>query len=367
MKQITTYIPFWQELLEHKSGFSDMEIHQNIAKLYVNAVMDYEKTISYETGMDCCQKALEHIRKSYTASRESNDNRRQYEESIMPEGNCLEVCGATPGDPFLIEADIYFWMGYLCKKHGDNLLAYSYLTHAERMCRVSKIKNYHDVILGESELTDEDIDCEPENTGERCLYNWITTELNEVVSYIDLKSIDKNLPSKEFLYNTSWDEGADTLRPLIEHYQKLIERKDFYIYSEKRCYQILTELYLSYYYMQENISDRESLLEVAVGIFEKSLTASPFNTEKREDTIPDPWFFRIDGVTLKANMLNDDLCSEEHEVMLWADYYDVLKQKGQVQASDYAKEHAEFLDRIYFFERQNYTFEEGDWEFIYGQ
>ena len=83
-----------------------MEIHQNIAKLYVNVVMDYEKTISYETGMDCCQKALEHIRKSYTASMESNDNRRKYEESIMPEGNYLEVCGATPGDPFLIEADI---------------------------------------------------------------------------------------------------------------------------------------------------------------------------------------------------------------------------------------------------------------------
>ena len=119
--------------------------------------------------------------------------------------------------------------------------------------------------------------------------------------------------------------------------------------------------------MQENISDRESLLEVAIGIFEKSLTASPFNTEKREDTILDPWFFRIDGVTQNANKLNDDLCSEEHEVILWADYYDVLKQKGQIQASDYAKEHAELLDRIYFFESQNYTFEKGDWEFIYGQ
>ena len=119
--------------------------------------------------------------------------------------------------------------------------------------------------------------------------------------------------------------------------------------------------------MQENISDRESLLEVAIGIFEKSLTASPFNTEKREDTTLDPWFFRIDGVTQNANKLNDDLCSEEHEVILWADYYDVLKQKGQVQASDYAKEHAELLDRIYFFESQNYTFEKGDWEFIYGK
>ena len=64
----------------------------------------------------------------------------------MPEGNCLEVCGATPGNPIFIEADIYFWMGHLCKKHGDNLLAYSYLTHAERMCRVSKIKDYHHIL-----------------------------------------------------------------------------------------------------------------------------------------------------------------------------------------------------------------------------
>lgn len=86
---------------------------------------------------------------------------------------------------------------------------------------MQSIKNYHDIILGESEITDEDIDYEPENAGERCLYNWITKDLNEVVSYIDLKSIDKNLPSKEFLHNTYWDVGAETLRPLIEHYQKL--------------------------------------------------------------------------------------------------------------------------------------------------
>ena len=87
MKQITTYIPFWQELLEHKSGFSDMEIHQNIAKLYVNTVMDNEKIISYEVGMDCCQKALEHIRKSYTASRQSNDKHRKYKKRIKTETN----------------------------------------------------------------------------------------------------------------------------------------------------------------------------------------------------------------------------------------------------------------------------------------
>ena len=171
-----------------------------------------------------------------------------------------------------------------------------------------------------------------------------------------MSHFNRNTPSDEFLLQYTWHYNpVDDIKLFVEHWRGMITRRDFYIFSEQQCYLILLEFYF-FYWVQLTFEEKERLLDVILGLIDKVICASPDNTELKEDTLMNPWVICADdGRTFNAYQRPKSV--ENQEVRYWALMSDLYRQPvhGKERESLYSKMHAEFLDRVYFFDTKEYA------------
>ena len=333
---------------------SDRRIHQGLCVLHLEYAREFFCEKDFDSAWTHTSKALEHIRISYTASRESGEECEM--EQIIPEGydeSPFIGCWNNPGYPYLIEADVWLEKARICMKKKNWIAANGCIQHAESFCKVTTRNDYDNILDGIPECYPDDCiqDCP-----ERIIYYEIKRERKEIMEHVDVSLFNRNTPSDEFLLQYTWHYNpVDDIKLFVEHWRGMITRRDFYIFSEQQCYLILLEFYF-FYWVQLTFEEKERLLDVILGLIDKVICASPDNTELKEDTLMNPWVICADdGRTFNAYQRPKSV--ENQEVRYWALMSDLYRQPvhGKERESLYSKMHAEFLDGVYFFDTKEYA------------
>lgn len=347
-------ITFLEKLLAFKGERynSDQHIHLGLCIEHLHYGRELHDQRSLHDALEHIDKALEHIRLSYSASHESGEECEL--ELIVPEGfkvNPLNECWLHPGYPYLVEADIWLEKARLCMDVKECEAAYGYILHAENYCKITQREFYKDMLdlCVDSHFIDE-ID----GVNEGIIYNRIIEEKEEILKHIDLSEFNKNTPSDNFLLEYTWKfTPEEDIKLIVAHWQNMITRRDFHIFSKQQCYLILLEFYF-FYWHQLNCEERETLLNIIFACIDKAICASPINTERNDDTCLDPWVIHTDdGQIINAYKQPQDI--EHQEVCYWARKADFLSNYNRESESMFARMHAEFLDRIFFFDTKDYA------------
>lgn len=355
LEKIATHekcIEYLNKLLEFKGEkhLSDEKIHQGLCIQYLDyaRLLQAEKNIS--SAWEFISKALEHIRQSYTSSREGGNECEL--ECCVPEG--YDECWNNPGYPYLIEADVWLEKARICMKKDNWTEAYGYIQHAEQYCKVTTREYYDEILDGIPEVYYEGV---ISDSPAQIIYKEIIHEKDKIRKHVDPKTFNKNMPSDDFLLQYNWSYvPQEDVKPIVEHWQNMIRRKDFHIFSEQQCYLILLEFY-SFYRLQLNFNEKENLLTVIILYIDKAICASPINTIANENSLEDPWVIHTDdGKTINAYKKPKTV--EKMEVCYWAWKADLLRfpNCGRERESMYARMHVGFLERIYFFDTKEYVF-----------
>ena len=136
----------------------------------------------------------------------------------------------------------------------------------------------------------------------------------------------------------------------------MIMRHDFHIFSQRQCYLILLEFYFFYWSQLSSADERTTLLTIILDCIDKAIAASSVNTELTDSTLMDPWLIHTeDGRTIYAYKKPDSV--EYMEVCYWAWKEDLYQDSifSHQQEATLSRKHAEFLDRIYFFDTKDYA------------
>lgn len=334
---------------------SDQHIHLGlcIEHLYYGRELHYQRSL-FE-AWEHTDKSLEHIRLSYTASRESGEECEL--ERIVPEGleiNPLSECWSHPCYPYLVEADVWCEKARLCVDSKNWIEAYYYILHAENFVKITKREFYSDVLC--LSVNPHFVDEIQGDADEEILYNWIIQEKEKILKHIEPSEFNKNTPSDDFLLEYTWCfDPEEDVEPIVEHWQNMIMRCDFHIFSEQQCYLILLEFYFFYWY-QIDWTRKKGLLEIILDCIDKAICASPINTDKTDDTLLDPWVIHTDDGRI-INAYKKPESVEHMEVCYWAWKADYLSNPvyNSERESLFARMHAEFLDRIYFLDTKDYA------------
>ena len=210
---------------------------------------------------DHVEKALYHVRQSYTASHEK-DKMCELEKSLPNGWDAYDLTRY----PFFLEPDVWAEKAKLCMDQENWNAAYGCICHAEEMCKVATRKHYHEILDGipftsvekESDVM-ERIDKDGNvwiggDYGEWITYENVTFYKDEILEHIDVKAFNKNTPSEEFLLQYHWSfEPSEDVKLIVEHWQNMIMRRDFHIFSQRQCYLILMEFYFFYWFTRQAI------------------------------------------------------------------------------------------------------------------
>ncbi|MBQ0090581.1 MAG: hypothetical protein KBT27_14745 [Prevotellaceae bacterium] len=351
----TECIEYLNNLLAFKGNryLSDQDIHRGLCNQYLNYARFLWKKEKAETMWELTSKALEHIRLSYTSSRESGEE--CVLECCVPDGynSLLELYSDNPGYPYLIEADVWLEKARICMKRKDWIAAYGCIQHAENFCKVTTRKNYDNILDGIPECYPDDCiqDCP-----ERIIYEEIKRERKEIMDHVDVTLFNQNTPSDDFLIQYTWSFTIDEdVKLIVAHWQDMISRHDFHIFSEQQCYMILLEFYLFYWFLL-NFEEKEQLSKIILECIDRAIWASPVNTAPKEDTVLNPWIIHTDdGRIISAYRKPKSVENMEvHYWMLRSELYR-FPFYGKERESVFSEMHARFLDRIYFFDTKEYA------------
>ena len=346
-------ITFLEELLAFKGERynSDQHIHLGLCIEHICYAEELQEQKSLHEAMEHIDKALEHIRLSYTASQESGakcELERNLPDEVV---DTLLECWLHPSYPYFVEAGIWLEKACLCMNMKEWEAACGYIIHAENFCKITQREFYKDVLAlcVDPHFADQ-IDCEDE----KIVYNYIIEEKEEILKHINPSEFNKNTPSDDFLEKYTWSfDPEDDAKPIVAHWQNMIMRRDFHIFSEQQCYLILLHFYF-FYWHQLNCEQRDTLLNIITDCIDKAICASPINTGKTDYTLLDPWVIHTDdGRIINAYKKPESI--EHMEVFYWAWKADFLSNYNRERESMFARMHAEFLDRIYFFDTKDYA------------
>lgn len=352
----TECIDYLNNLLAFKGcrHLSDQDIHRGLCVQYLKYARCLWKEEKVNRMWELTSKALEHIRLSYTSSRERGEE--CILECCVPDeyDSLLELYSDNPGYPYLIEADVWLEKARIYMKRKNWIAAYGCIQHAENFCKVTKRKNYGNILDGIPECYPDDCiqDCH-----ERIIYEEIKRDRKEIMEHVDVTLFNQNTPSDDFLLQYTWSFTIDEdVKLIVAHWQDMIFRGDFHIFSEQQCYMILLEFYLFYWFLL-NFEEKKELSEIILECIDHAIWASPVNTEPKENTLLNPWIIHTDdGRIISAYKKPKSV--ENLEVRYWMLRSGLYKLPiyGKERESVFSEKHAKFLDRIYFFDTKTYVF-----------
>ena len=351
----TECIDYLNNLLTFKGCryLSDQDIHRGLCVQYLKYARCLWKEEKVNMMWKLTSKALEHIRLSYTSSRERG--KECVLECCIPNGydSLLELCSDNPGYPYLIEADVWLEKARICLKGENWIAAYGCIRHAENFCKVTTRKDYDNILDGIPECYPDDCiqDCP-----ERVIYDEIKRESKEILKHVDVTLFNRNTPWDYFLLQYTWSFALDEdLKLIVAHWQDMIFRGDFHIFSEQQCYMILLEFYL-FYWLLLKFEEKKGLSEIILECIDHAICASSVNTEPKEDTLMNPWVIYADDGRI-INAYRKPISVENLEVRYWMLMSDLYRLPiyGRERESLYSGMHAKFLDRIYFFDTKEYA------------
>lgn len=359
-------IEYLNELLAFKGEreLSDSEIHSALSMHHLEYAQSLREGRKLDDSLDHVEKALYHVRQSYITSYEKGEL-CELEKSLPNGWDAYEFTRY----PFFLETDVWAEKADLYVELENWNAAYGCICHAEEMCKVATRKHYHEILDGipfsyEEKENDvmEHIDEDGSvfiwgDYGEWITYKKVTFYKDKILEHIDTSLFNKNTPSDEFLLQYHWGfEPSEDVKPIVEHWQNMIMRHDFHIFSQRQCYLILLEFYFFYWFKLNSTDERTILLAIILDCIDKAITASPVNTELTDDTLMDPWLIRTeDGRTINAYKKPESV--EHMEVCYWAWRADLYRDSVFVNQREamLSRKHAEFLDRIYFFDTKDYS------------
>ena len=351
MASKTEYIDYLNNLLAFKGCryLSDQDIHRGLCVQYLKYARSLWKEGKSCTMWELTSKALEHIRLSYTSLKERGSECAQ--ECCVPNGydSLIELCSDNPGYPYLIEADVWLEKARICMIDNKWIAAHGCIQHADSFCKVTTRKDYDNILDGIPECYPDDCiqDCH-----ERIIYNEIQRERKEIMKHIEVTLFNRNTPSTDFLLQYSCHPTTDEdIKLIVGHWQDIITRRDFHIFSEQQCYLILLEFYY-FYWLRLTYEEKKCLMEIFLECIDKVICSSPVNTEQNERTLMDPWIVHTkDDKTINAYLEPESV--ENQEIRYWSLMSDMYQQFDREKESMLSRMHAEFLERIYFFDTKN--------------
>ena len=359
-------IEYLNELLTFKGEreLSDSEIHSALSMHHLEYAQSLREGRKFSEAFDQVEEALYHVRQSYITSYEKGEL-CDLEKSLPNGWNAYELTRY----PFFLETDVWAEKAKLCMDMENWNAAYGFICHAEEMCKVATRKHYHEILDGipfTSEEKESDVMEHIDEDGSVFIWGdygeWITCKnvtsyKDKILEHIDTSLFNKNTPSDEFLLQYHWSfEPSEDVKPIVEHWQNMIMRHDFHIFSQRQCYLILLEFYFFYWFQLSSADERTTLLTIILDCIDKAIAASSVNTELTDSTLMDPWLIHTeDGRTIYAYKKPDSV--EYMEVCYWA-WKEALYQDSifsHQQEATLSRKHAEFLDRIYFFDTKDYA------------
>lgn len=359
-------IEYLNELLTFKGEreLSDSEIHSALSMHHLEYARSLREGRKYSEAFDQVEEALYHVRQSYITSYEKGEL-CDLKKSLPNGWDAYQLTRY----PFFLETDIWAEKANLYVELENWNAAFGCICHAEEMCKVATRKHYHELLNGipfTSEEKESDVMEHIDEDGNVLIWGdygaWITYKnvtfhKDKILKHIDTSMFDKNTPSDEFLlqYHWAFEPSAD-VKPIVEHWQNMIMRHDFHIFSQRQCYLILLEFYFFYWFKLNSTDERTTLLAIILDCIDKAITASTVNTELTDDTLMDPWLIHTeDGRTIHAYKKPESV--EHMEVCYWAWRADLYRDSVFVNQREamLSRKHAEFLDRIYFFDTKDYS------------
>lgn len=359
-------IEYLNELLTFKGEreLSDSEIHSALSMHHLEYAQSLREGRKLDDALDHVEIALYHVRQSYIASHEKGKI-CDLEESVPTGWDAYELTRY----PFFLETDVWAEKANLYVELENWNAAYGCICHAEEMCKVATRKYYHEILNGipfTSEEKESDVMEHIDEDGNVLIWGdyraWITYKnvtfhKDKILKHIDTSMFNKNTPSDEFLLQYHWGfEPSENVKPIVEHWQNMIMRHDFHIFSQRQCYLILLEFYFFYWFQLSSADERTTLMTIILDCIDKAIAASSVNTELTDNTLMDPWLIHTeDGRTIYAYKKPDSV--EYMEVCYWAWKEDLYQDSifSHQQEATLSRKHAEFLDRIYFFDTKDYA------------
>ena len=359
-------IEYLNELLTFKGEreLSDSEIHSALSMHHLEYAQSLREGRKFREAFDQVEEALYHVRQSYITSYEKGDL-CDLEKSLPNGWDAYELTRY----PFFLETDVWAEKADLYVELENWNAAYGCICHAEEMCKVATRKHCHEILDGipfSYEEKESDVMEHIDEDGSVFIWGdygeWITCKnvtsyKDKILEHIDTSLFNKNTPSDEFLLQYHWSfEPSEDVKPIVEHWQNMIMRHDFHIFSQRQCYLILLEFYFFYWFQLSSADERTTLLTIILDCIDKAIAASSVNTELTDNTLMDPWLIHTeDGRTIYAYKKPDSV--EYMEVCYWAWKEDLYQDSifSHQQEATLSRKHAEFLDRIYFFDTKDYA------------